>query len=67
MTLELSHQPMHPIFTPWCAGTSRHERLLHVPEIRDRLSLIRHSRHPFVRPPNRHSGRRPESRRGGEG
>ena len=28
MTLELSHQPMHPIFTPWCAGTSRHERLL---------------------------------------
>ena len=28
MTLELSHQPMHPIFKPWCAGTSRHERLL---------------------------------------
>ncbi len=28
MTLELSHQPMHPIFIPWCAGTSRHERLL---------------------------------------
>ena len=21
MTLELSHQPMHPIFIPWCAGT----------------------------------------------
>ena len=28
MTLELSHQPMHPFFKPWCAGTSRHERLL---------------------------------------
>ena len=28
MTLELSHQPMHPIFIPWCAGASRHERLL---------------------------------------
>ncbi len=28
MTLELSHQPMHPIFIPWCAGNSRHERLL---------------------------------------
>ena len=28
MTLELSHQPMHPIFTPWCAGTSRHERFV---------------------------------------
>ncbi len=26
MILELSHQPMHPIFIPWCAGTSRHER-----------------------------------------
>ena len=34
MTLELSHQPMHPIFVPWCAGTSRHERLVrrHVPD-----------------------------------
>ncbi len=34
MTLELSHQPMHPIFIPWCAGTSRHERLVrkHVPD-----------------------------------
>ena len=28
MTLELSHQPMHPIFIPWRAGTSRHERLV---------------------------------------
>ena len=28
MTLEFSHQPMHPIFIPWCAGRSRHERLL---------------------------------------
>ena len=28
MTLELSHQPMHPICIPWCAGASRHERLL---------------------------------------
>ena len=28
MTLELSHQPMHPFFIPWCAGTSRHERLV---------------------------------------
>ncbi len=28
MTLELSHQPMHPIFMPWCAGASRHVRLL---------------------------------------
>ena len=25
MTLELSHQPMHPIFMPSCAGDSRHE------------------------------------------
>ena len=34
MTLELSHQPMHPIFIPWCAGTSRHGRLVrkHVPD-----------------------------------
>ncbi len=34
MTLELSHQPMHPIFIPRCAGTSRHERLVrkHVPD-----------------------------------
>ena len=34
MTLELSHQPMHPIFTPWCAGASRHERFVrkHVPD-----------------------------------
>ena len=34
MTLELSHQPMHPIFTPWCAGASRHVRLArkHVPD-----------------------------------
>ena len=34
MTLELSHQPMHPIFMPWCAGTCRHERLVrkHVPD-----------------------------------
>ena len=34
MTLELSHQPMHPIFMPWCAGTSRHERFVrkHVPD-----------------------------------
>ena len=34
MTLELSHQPMHPIFIPWCAGASRHERLLrkHIPD-----------------------------------
>ena len=34
MTLQLSHQPMHPIFTPWCAGTSRHGRFLrkHVPD-----------------------------------
>ena len=28
MTLELSHQPMRPIFIPWCAGTSRHQRLV---------------------------------------
>ena len=28
MTLELSHQPMHPIFTPRCAGASRHGRLV---------------------------------------
>ena len=28
MTLELSHQPMHPIFIPWCAGDSPHERLV---------------------------------------
>ena len=34
MTLELSHQPMHPIFIPRCAGTSRHKRLVrkHVPD-----------------------------------
>ena len=34
MTLELSDQPMHPIFIPWCAGASRHERLVqkHVPD-----------------------------------
>ena len=34
MTLELSHQPMHPIFIPRCAGTSRHGRLVrkHVPD-----------------------------------
>ena len=34
MTLELSHQPMHPIFIPWCAGGSRHGRLIrkHVPD-----------------------------------
>ena len=33
ITLELSHQPMHPIFIPWCAGASRNERLVrkHVP------------------------------------
>ena len=28
MTLELSHQPMHPIFISLCAGGSRHERLV---------------------------------------
>ena len=27
-TLEHSHQPMHPIFIPRCAGASRHQRLL---------------------------------------
>ena len=29
-----SHQPMHPIFIPWCAGASRHGRLVrkHVPD-----------------------------------
>ena len=27
-TPEPFHQPMHPIFIPWCAGTSRHERLV---------------------------------------
>ena len=34
MTLELSHQPMHPIFIPWCAGGSRHGRLVrkHIPD-----------------------------------
>ena len=34
MTLELFHQPMHPNFIPWCAGASRHERLVrkHVPD-----------------------------------
>ena len=34
MTPEPSHQPMHPIFIPWCAGASRHERLVrkHVPD-----------------------------------
>ena len=35
MTLELSHQPMHPIFTPWCAGTSDwYESMSRIP-IRD--------------------------------
>ena len=28
MTLELSHQPMHPFFIPWCAGGGRHKRLV---------------------------------------
>ena len=34
MTPEPFDQPMHPIFTPWCAGDSRHERLVrkHVPD-----------------------------------
>ena len=56
MTLELSHQPMHPIFIPSCAGTSRHadcyESMSRTP-IRDRplqQPLIGHSRHPFVNP-----------------
>ena len=34
MKLDLSHQPMLPIFIPWCAGTSRHVQLVrkHVPD-----------------------------------
>ncbi len=34
MTPEPFHQPMHPIFMPWCAGGGRHERLVrkHVPD-----------------------------------
>ncbi len=42
MTLELSHQPMHPIFTPWCAGDSRHERLVrkHVPDSDPACALL---------------------------
>ena len=34
MTLEHSHQPMHPIFIPWRAGAGRHERLVgkHAPD-----------------------------------
>ena len=34
MTPEPFHQPMLPIFIPWCAGTSRHGRLVrkHVPD-----------------------------------
>ena len=34
MTPEPFDQPMHPIFTPWCAAASRHERLVrkHVPD-----------------------------------
>ena len=33
-TPEPFHQPMHPIFIPWCAGDSRHERLVrtHAPD-----------------------------------
>ena len=34
MTPEPFHQPMHPIFMPWCAGGGRHGRLVrkHVPD-----------------------------------
>ena len=28
MTLQLSHQPMHPFFIPWCAGGGRRERFV---------------------------------------
>ena len=33
MTLELSHQPAHLIFKPWCAGASRNPAPVHVPEL----------------------------------
>ena len=33
MTLELSHQPAHLIFKPWCAGGSRNPAPAHGPEL----------------------------------
>ena len=67
MTLELSHQPMHPIFTRWCAGTSPARAIAMKIDRCGSLSFAIRDIPSSIRPPIRHSGegRNPEGR--GEG